>query len=436
METIKWTDIEMESTSPILQTTSPFNPSPGVNVPTIGQVQIENPPLSPRLTILQNIPETFIPPPPLVETTPLNWLDVSHRVKGNNPAVNDDTYAPLTCTWYDDLVRIATIGEGSCFIHSVLKGFYKEYQQNNSARFRLVTAAKIRRDLAILLGTEDRRYPGKTYWETTNRGALPRMVMTQIQDESLIEDVGVDYSLSGLQRLFNSGSYLGQEIYEFISEVLGIDVYIFLATRENLIHLNNTHRAGVHRNAVMVIGNTYHYEVLAVDTPNGFQTLFPPDDPFLQAVIVQFGLTWEDDPFDPDQTFIDDVIAAFTERIRVGEFEDDIRLEFMLPVTIDEIFQETDPFRRALSRLGPRIRETLINRGIPIRITFQVRHQRLIQILQEAGYDEESLALINQAIHDRSQPERTMDQIIDQIENDNVFGVELIQVLRTVNASI
>jgi hypothetical protein len=378
-------------------------------------------------------------------------LGVNHNVRGNRSATNDDTYAPLTCTWYDNLVRIACIGEGSCFIHSFLKGFFREYQENNSARFRLNTAAMLRRDLAILLMTEDSRYPGHTYWETTGNGAFPRMVMTQIQDESLIQDMGVDYSLAGLQRLFNSDYYLGQEIYEFISEILNIDVYIFLATREDLVHLSNTRRHGVQRNAVVVIGNTYHYEVLAVDTlagqpetpgqrkTGGFQTLFPPDDPFIQAIIRQFDLTWEEIPFDPDQTFVNNIIDVFTERIRIGATEDDIRLEFSLPPVIQEIFKETDPFRMILTRLVPRIRQELADRGIAIRVTVGTRRERIIQTLQEAGYTQENLDIINQLIQIRIDPDnqqQTMESIIDQLEQENQLHPEMIQVLRMVNEAI
>ena len=135
------------------------------------------------------------------------WLPVVHTNKQNNlingPAVNDDTYAPLTCSWYDNLVRIATIGDGSCFIHAVLKGFFREYQENNNARFRFELAMKMRRDLGIALGLNNPKYPDHTYWETANKGSFPRLLMQELMDENLIGILDTDYSIYGLQRLFN-----------------------------------------------------------------------------------------------------------------------------------------------------------------------------------------------------------------------------------------
>ena len=191
------------------------------------------------------------------DMSPLPWLSVNHRVRGNAAGTNDDTYAPLTCTWHDNLVRIACIGEGSCFIHALLKGFHREYQENNSARFRLSMAANLRRDLAMLLMHENPNFEGRTYWETISGSRFPRMVMNQILDESLVAVLERDYSMAGLQRLFNSTRDLGDEIYEFVSEVLNIDVYIFTATRQDVTYLSSTRQFGVQRDAIMIVGNTF-----------------------------------------------------------------------------------------------------------------------------------------------------------------------------------
>lgn len=323
--------------------------------------------VSPKVLTLITIPTTSInttEPAGLTRTirstktikpAKLKWLPVSYESAGGNivkgAARNDDTYAPLTCTWYNDLVRIATIGEGSCFIHSVLKAVYRVYQENTGARARLEMAANTRRDLALMLTNENPKYPGHTYWETSGQGSFPRMVMQEIMNESLIEDIGVDYSLSGLQYLFNSLNYLGNEVYAYVADVLNIDVYVLLATQVDLQPIFSSRRPGVVRDGIVIIGNTEHYEVLAVSTNNGFQTVFPSDDPFVIALTELFiGYGDFNDiinavPYDPDDVFINDILNTFT-----------INGVFAIPPVTYEIFpHEIDPFRRQLDRLMPQI---------------------------------------------------------------------------------
>lgn len=292
-------------------------------------------------------------------------LGVGTKTRGQQPALNDDTYAPLKCTWYQNLVRIAVIGDGSCFVHAVLKGFDRRYQENPSAKFRIDRVQNVRRDLGLIMGQPDDRY-GRSHWLTTNGGAFPRMAMAQLLDESLIADMEVDFSLAGLQRLFNSSRYLGQEIYEFIANVLNIDVFIFTCTNSDIYHLNNTRQFGIERPAIVIIGNTIHYELVAVDTSDGFQTVFMPGDPFLQSIILQFDLGWAPSDFDPDESFIDGLLSVFVDRKRIGEDEDDVSLEFRLPETWNAAFTPEDPMRVQLRRLAPRITNILLDRGITI----------------------------------------------------------------------
>ena len=63
------------------------------------------------------------------------------------------------CCWYRNVVRIGTIGDGSCFFHAVLKACSPEYQKNNSYNFRTQQALMLRRDLAYLLTLPNPRYP-------------------------------------------------------------------------------------------------------------------------------------------------------------------------------------------------------------------------------------------------------------------------------------
>src|SRR5690606_11387375 len=104
----------------------------------------------------------------------------------------------------------------------------------------------------------------------------------------------------------------------YVSDILNIDIYVLRATQDDLYPHLHTHRPNNPRNAIVIIGNMYHYEVLAVDTDDGFQTVFLPNDPFLTALTNlfigdgNFTDIINTIPYDPDETFIHDLIDTFT----------------------------------------------------------------------------------------------------------------------------
>jgi hypothetical protein len=320
---------------------------PQIIIPKIGQNNINK----------SNINRGTRPSSANIENNQLHWLSVSYETSRGNivkgAAKNDDTYEPLKCTWYDNLVRISAIGDGSCFIHAILKAFYKPYQENNNAEYRLGMAEDIRRDLAVELDNENPEYPNHTYWETVGKGSFPSFLMQEIKDEDEIGRGGIDYSLVGLQRLFNSYTALGNEVYEYISDIMNIDIYILRATKDDLYNHIHTRKPGNIRNAIVIIGNKYHYEVLAVNKEEGFQTLFYPGDPFIEALSKLFigdgGFNDILNPqiYDPDETFINNFIITFT----------DENGNFQFPDIIYEIFNPDNIFITIVERLKDRIYE-------------------------------------------------------------------------------
>lgn len=398
---------------------------------------------SPDKEMLQQATTTKLVPAPVkkmnkyqVEHNQLRWLQVTYInnkggiVKG--PAINDDTYAPLTCTWYNGLVRIATLGDGSCFIHAVMKAIYKVYQENNNASYRLNLAMEMRRDLAVALYLTNPSYPEHTYWGTSGRGSFPRMVMQQINDNELIRDLRVDFSLSGLQRLFNSNSQLGDEVYTFVSDALNIDIYVLRATTEDLYPHLHTRKAGLVRNAVVIIGNMYHYEVLAVNKEEGFQTIFEPEDPFLiQLTNIFIGDGGFDDirntvEYDPDETFVNDFIEAFS-----------VNGVLNIPENITEIFTEDDPFLVTYKRLLPTILGEVAGREIAKRTLEDpnlLLLSKALDILRNNGYDVERLNQIYDIIKLRTDigqntklisliASAEVDGLITHDESENIVNI-------------
>ena len=286
-----------------------------------------------------------------IENTQLAALPVSGASKFNkNPAKGDDVTIPLKCTWYDNVHRISTIGDGNCFVHAVLKALYPKYQENASAAYRMELSERLRLELASLLERENPMFPGYTYWQTAGRGSFPRMTLQEISDESLVEILGVDYSLNGLKALFNSHAQLGDEVYAYIADALNIDIYVLRATKTDLYPHLHTRRPNIKRKGIVIVGNMYHYEVVATKVDNMYQTIFNFEDPFMVALTSRFIGDGDFDDiyntvaYNPDETFVNDVVAAWV---------DDTGLK--IPGNLPEIFPPNDPFMITLQRLLPTI---------------------------------------------------------------------------------
>lgn len=390
------------------------------------------------------VPTTNKPNKLQIDMNQLRWLSVTHITKGGliiqGPAIGDDTYAPLRATWHNNLVRIATIGDGNCFVHAVLKGFYRKYQDNNDAKYRLDLSSVVRRDLGSMLSVDNPAYPGRSYWMTAAYGAFPRMVMQQITDEELVRDVNLDYSMNGLQRLFNSTVQLGDEVYSYIADVLGVDIYILRATTEDLYPHLHTHRPGRDRPIVVIVGNTYHYELVALDTVNGFQTVFMPGDPFIAILTERFvgdrdlNDIYNMRTFDPDEEFVKNAIDAF------GGPD-----KFQTPDNLLEIFTEEDDFMLNYNRLLPRIQETarllqIANQEPATVETLPVAQQfdNILRIMSESGIDGERLVALRELFLSRIIPGApiTIDGIVGSLLTDGLITEQEAQTIEVVRASL
>jgi len=279
-----------------------------------------------------------------INKSKLNMLYVN-TFSNSIKALNDDTYAPLKCKWSKEkIVRISTIGDGTCLFHALLKSFYDRYQNDINKYNRMHIAATVRRDLGLLLSYENPKYKGYSYWFTISNGSFPRMLMLQLKDPNLINLLNVDYSLQGLQYLFNSSYTLGDEVYSYIGEILKINIFILLANEDNLEPIYTNFSFSSTNKCVVIIGNTCHYEVLALNNDNGLQTVFSPNHPFIKEITTIFPNIPNDDfnpSFDPDQSFIKNFREIFSTPNGI-----------LLPQNFELYFPKgsNDPFRKAYDR--------------------------------------------------------------------------------------
>ena len=199
----------------------------------------------------------------------------------DQPGLGEDQTRRVTVTWTDqEVYRIACIGDGSCFFHAYLKGFYDEYQNNNSYAYRSDLVRRFRNELAVLLTEEDPDYPGYVYYQTIANGSLAELAQHQTLSESSL-GMSVDYSIFGVVELLASNDDIGDEMYSFVSEIIGIGCYVVRGTNFNVYPQISV---GIERPSVVIMGNGVHYELIAVKHDNGFQTLFEPGDPFLVSL--------------------------------------------------------------------------------------------------------------------------------------------------------
>jgi len=271
----------------------------------------------PKIPLPPLAPTSSIPPlaslPPLSKRVPqtVTTIRVSKPLRAGDPGIGDDTYRPMTVPWYQNVVRIAAIGDGSCFFHALLKAYLTIYQDNASYDFRTNFVAKFRRDLAYLLqlptgateaspeveglrkelATLSRKpLEAPTYYETTANGAFLEFFLQQLKGAPIRDEQGtiIDFSLAGMQKLFNSNQDVGSEVYQYVAEITGVDIYVAIGYTDNLKPFISTARkGGLVRPAVIIVGNKHHYEVVGIMKPEGIQTVFFADDPFLEAYMQQ-----------------------------------------------------------------------------------------------------------------------------------------------------
>lgn len=197
----------------------------------------------------------------------------------------DDTYAHVTNTIDENMYRITTLGGGNCFFHCVLKAVYPSYQTSDY-QDRTTITEEFRRDLAMTLELPHPKYKGFLYWDIIGGGFFPRSLMLGLSNPALVSKGKlIDFSLNGLKYYLNSHEEVGEEVYDFVSEILQLDIYILRATKTNVHVHKHTHRQGIDVPGIIILGNEYHYELIGLKVgENKFQTVFMPGDAFLTKI--------------------------------------------------------------------------------------------------------------------------------------------------------
>lgn len=162
---------------------------------------------------------------------------------------------------FEGLHRIGTIGDGSCFFHSLLRAFNIEYIKGKT-RKRQKLIAELRASLAVILPS---KYAALAAGELKELG-------TQLRE----------YSLPAIKKHLKTPSESTNEILiEYVSDMLDKDIYIVNYTTGDVYPTaaGSWHKG---RNSVVILylETASHYEL--VGTPEGY--LFKPTHPLIQLL--------------------------------------------------------------------------------------------------------------------------------------------------------
>lgn len=180
---------------------------------------------------------------------------------------------------YPDLVRIRTIGDGSCFFHALIKAFFVPYKigkLNGGIFSREKFITQLRKNLSVLLGqrinSKDPNSP--RHYDLLSRGKLGE-ISRELQQ----------YSLENMQKELDSKSPIDNIYNEFISNILNKDIYLLdLVSRDVYVTGNDSDILYKNRDSIIILTMPGHYELIGLKTPKGIQTLFPYDSPLIKSI--------------------------------------------------------------------------------------------------------------------------------------------------------
>ncbi|SNW62945.1 mRNA-capping enzyme [Orpheovirus IHUMI-LCC2] len=209
----------------------------------------------------------------------LYTIPVSSTGNLNDKATGDDRLEKLPQLlrngqkYSKDLYRLGTIGDGSCFIHAVLKAFYAPYINNKSYGMRTGIVRTIRNELADNLVKPSVVDPSKSNYEMANGGQWTLLANEQKSSNLNLE---VNFSLEGIDKLLRSSMNIGNEMYQYIADMIGINITI-LHGLQNMVYIHERTERRYDWN-VFIVGNGGHFETVVLLNDDGtLQSAFPND---------------------------------------------------------------------------------------------------------------------------------------------------------------
>lgn len=182
----------------------------------------------------------------------------------------------------NQLVRIATKGDGSCYVHSVLTACSEKYR-TGTQEYQNSLATQLRLDLANSLFLRDR--DGNLLYNTFGNNSILGLYTQQLSSimdsidrgvvspEDIMNDAleigsGVDASITGQWSHLNSRDNIGNSTFALTARLLGINVYVVSPKVNGNITSQSVGLAGPNAPSIVIAHVIGHYETLGVRNPN------------------------------------------------------------------------------------------------------------------------------------------------------------------------
>ncbi len=199
--------------------------------------------------------------------------------------LSSSEHEDLRWNLYPGMVRIMTMGDGSCFFHAIARSYFEPYiigqMADGSPINRSQFIRDFRRDLAIKLGqTIDPLDPTSSmYYDTLSRGQLRELSRSLPQ-----------LSLRNMQKELNSSMPVDNKYNEYISNLLNKDIYLLDANRRS-VYVTGSDSDILYKNrpSIVILVTPGHYELVGIRTYSGVQTVFHPKDDFIMTIRSKLG---------------------------------------------------------------------------------------------------------------------------------------------------
>jgi len=164
---------------------------------------------------------------------------------------------------------IPTIGDGSCFIHSILQACFRNYERLNT-NDRKKLSKFLRKELSCVLSEEDN---GENYYNKLGRGEI-----------KMIGEVVPEYSLPGMKKKLDSNSWIDISCLEHISDQLDLDIIIIDERRGDVYQTGDKETYFKDRDTIIInYIDEVHFETIAISTPE-LVTFFDKDSEIIREL--------------------------------------------------------------------------------------------------------------------------------------------------------
>ncbi len=201
---------------------------------------------------------------------------------------------PLRWSRHPELVVLPTAGDGSCALHAIVQAFHPDYQAGRTVdglplnRSAFVRA--FRDELAEMLDKPSAGEGSPTWYDRLSRGMLSEFARAT----KGVQDIP-DLSREGFAKHLRSSAWLGQEIVEYVSRVLGIGVFVLFEDENrapkglySLGKESDLYFSGYSKAVVIISHANKHFSTVGRGEKDGsIRTCFDMDDDLMREFLQE-----------------------------------------------------------------------------------------------------------------------------------------------------